>query len=177
MESLDRVGQIEGNQLVAGGDSIQQQQQQQPFPVMLHTNAGIPSSTMSSSGGQAPGPSSDPRSTASTSGGRFPVFSPLPALCSVLVHQTSGLLQLQFSFSVVFPASIISELHVWFGVILTFVPHHKDAATTWCVISLMSPKLFFIRNGCSCLFCVQITEPLIFTCPFLVVELSVNHQL
>ena len=73
MESLDRVGQIEGSQLVAGGDSMQQQQQQ-PFPVMLHTNAGIPSSTMSSSAGQVPGPSSDPRSTTSTSGGRFPFF-------------------------------------------------------------------------------------------------------
>ena len=128
MESLDRVGQIEGNQLVAGGDSMQQQQQQQPFPVMLHTNAGIPSSTMSSSGGQAPGPSSDPRSTASTSGGRFPVSSPCFVFSScasdIWFTATTAVLL------VAFPASIISELHVWFGVIVTFVRHHKDAATT-----------------------------------------------
>ena len=97
MESLDRVGQIEGNQLVAGGDGMQQHP---PFPVMLHTNPGMPSSTMPSSAGQVPGPSSDPRSTASTSGGRCRIFSLSPALCSGLVHQTSDLLlSLQFSFS------------------------------------------------------------------------------
>ncbi|KAK7109565.1 hypothetical protein V1264_013589 [Littorina saxatilis] len=61
MESLDRVGQIEGTQLVAGGDSGQQHQ---PFPVMLHTNPGMPSSSS-----QGPGPSLNPQSTASTSGG------------------------------------------------------------------------------------------------------------
>ncbi|XP_070210695.1 uncharacterized protein [Littorina saxatilis] len=60
MESLDRVGQIEGTQLVAGGDSGQQHQ---PFPVMLHTNPGMPSSSS-----QGPGPSLNPQSTASTSG-------------------------------------------------------------------------------------------------------------
>ncbi|XP_070210694.1 uncharacterized protein [Littorina saxatilis] len=64
MESLDRVGQIEGTQLVAGGDSGQQHQ---PFPVMLHTNPGMPSSSS-----QGPGPSLNPQSTASTSGAAFP---------------------------------------------------------------------------------------------------------
>lgn len=70
MESLDRVGQVEGTNLVgSGGDGGQmQQQQQQPFPVMMHSNSGMPSSSASSSG---PGPSlSDPQdqSFASTSG-------------------------------------------------------------------------------------------------------------
>ena len=71
MESLDRVGQIEGSQLVAGGDSVQQQQQQQPFPVMLHANPSIPTSAIPVSAVPVPGPSTDVQATPSTSGGRF----------------------------------------------------------------------------------------------------------
>ncbi|XP_076461348.1 uncharacterized protein LOC143293889 isoform X7 [Babylonia areolata] len=64
MESLDRVGQVEGTNLVASGDGGQMQQQ--PFPVMMHANSGMSSSSASSS---APGPLlSDPQSLASTSG-------------------------------------------------------------------------------------------------------------
>ncbi|XP_076461347.1 uncharacterized protein LOC143293889 isoform X6 [Babylonia areolata] len=66
MESLDRVGQVEGTNLVASGDGGQMQQQ--PFPVMMHANSGMSSSSASSS---APGPLlSDPQSLASTSGRR-----------------------------------------------------------------------------------------------------------
>ncbi|XP_076461343.1 uncharacterized protein LOC143293889 isoform X3 [Babylonia areolata] len=66
MESLDRVGQVEGTNLVASGDGGQMQQQ--PFPVMMHANSGMSSSSASSS---APGPLlSDPQSLASTSGTR-----------------------------------------------------------------------------------------------------------
>ncbi|XP_076461349.1 uncharacterized protein LOC143293889 isoform X8 [Babylonia areolata] len=71
MESLDRVGQVEGTNLVASGDGGQMQQQ--PFPVMMHANSGMSSSSASSS---APGPLlSDPQSLASTSG-RGPAIHP-----------------------------------------------------------------------------------------------------
>eukprot|EP00916_Digyalum_oweni_P006193 GHVL01010693.1.p1 GENE.GHVL01010693.1~~GHVL01010693.1.p1 ORF type:complete len:394 (+),score=46.22 GHVL01010693.1:227-1408(+) len=81
MESLDRVGQIEGTQLVAGGDSGQQHQ---PFPVMLHTNSGMPSSSS-----QGPGPSLNPQSTASTSGGSFPALvRNTSSSASYVGHQT-----------------------------------------------------------------------------------------
>ena len=81
MESLDRVGQVEGTQLVgSGGSGDGMQMQQPPFPVMLHSNAG-----MSSPAGPVPGPS-DPQTAASTSGGKshFTVSS-VPWL--ELVHQ------------------------------------------------------------------------------------------
>ncbi|XP_076464295.1 uncharacterized protein LOC143296310 isoform X2 [Babylonia areolata] len=66
MESLDRVNQIEGSDLVAdggGGDGMGGPQQP-VFPVMFHQSDGM----QSSSGGPVPGPSSDPQSAASTSG-------------------------------------------------------------------------------------------------------------
>ncbi|KAL8608906.1 hypothetical protein ACOMHN_063035 [Nucella lapillus] len=70
MESLDRVGKMEGTDLMGGeGGAMQHQQQQPPFPVMMHSNSGMPSS---SSSGQGPS-LSDPQdqSFASTSGSYY----------------------------------------------------------------------------------------------------------
>ncbi|KAK7473349.1 hypothetical protein BaRGS_00035397 [Batillaria attramentaria] len=70
-DSLDRVGQLEGTSLLAGGDAQQiprQQlrgQQDQPFPIMLHANpTASTSSTVS-----YPGPSDQQGAVASSSGG------------------------------------------------------------------------------------------------------------
>ena len=90
MESLDRVGQIEGSQLVADGDPVQQQQQ--PFPVMLHANPSIPTPVVPVTAVSAQVPPTDVQATPSTSGGRchrlcLCLFHPL-----VAVHQTFQLL-------------------------------------------------------------------------------------
>ena len=70
MESLDRVGQVEGAQLVTSGEGMPLQQHA-PFPVMMHHGTSLSSSSASSSGGPLPGPSlSDPQASASTSGGQ-----------------------------------------------------------------------------------------------------------
>lgn len=78
MESLDRVGQIEGTSLLSAPDGQQlhlashQGQSDQPFPVMLHANPSVqaPGGVLT-----LPGPSNS-QATASTSpGGRGKNFS------------------------------------------------------------------------------------------------------
>ncbi|XP_076464302.1 uncharacterized protein LOC143296310 isoform X3 [Babylonia areolata] len=90
MESLDRVNQIEGSDLVAdggGGDGMGGPQQP-VFPVMFHQSDGM----QSSSGGPVPGPSSDPQSAASTSGEDRLCFSrPPPSTASSFSSSTSTL--------------------------------------------------------------------------------------
>ncbi|KAK7109571.1 hypothetical protein V1264_013592 [Littorina saxatilis] len=67
MESLDRVGQIEGTQLMASGN-VMPMQHHQPFPVMLHASPVVPLSGVQASGFSEPGPSIESLHTPSTSG-------------------------------------------------------------------------------------------------------------
>lgn len=89
MESLERVGQLEGASLINPVDAqiqLQQQplQQDQPFPVMLHANSAAQASSVA-----LPGTSNQQGSAPSTSGGKCFTFSFLLSIRRSAVHHAN----------------------------------------------------------------------------------------
>ncbi|XP_025094361.1 uncharacterized protein LOC112564035 isoform X5 [Pomacea canaliculata] len=92
MESLDRVGQIEGTSLLSASDGQQlhlashQGQSDQPFPVMLHANPSVqaPGGVLT-----LPGPSNSQATASTTPGGPRPRKSRFPLPCTSQQDHTS----------------------------------------------------------------------------------------